>query len=119
MGERKHLKQNLHGALPHVEPQRGLKRIDMSQVAFSLQITIQVLRQAMESGDKTYGIHEHSFAVLEHVRRLGIAGLIAVGEPCGKVAIHVSSITPAGEAILAWLSESEASMAQCREAAAK
>jgi hypothetical protein len=79
--------------------------IEMSRVAFSQQIAIEVLRRAMTPGDKTYGVYEYSFAVLEHVRRLGMAGLIIVGEPMGKVTINVSSITPGGEAMLAWLSE--------------
>lgn len=65
------------------------ERMYMAQVAFSQHITIQILRRAMEY-----------FAVLEHVRRLGTAGLIAVGEPCGDLAIHVPSISPAGEAML-------------------
>jgi hypothetical protein len=44
----------------------------------------------------------------------GIVGLIVVDEPFGKVSIHVSSITPAGEVMLAWLSEPETRAARSR-----
>jgi hypothetical protein len=82
--------------------------INMSQVTFSREIAIEVLRRAMTPGSEFYALHEHSLAVLEHVRKLGIVGLIVVDEPFAKVSIHVSSITPAGEAMLAWLSGPEA-----------
>jgi hypothetical protein len=87
----------------------------MLQVTFSPAIAIEVLHRAMKLRGEFYALHEHSFAVLEHVRRLGIVGLIVVDEPFGKICIHVSSITPAGEAMLAWLCEAEARAAQSRD----
>jgi hypothetical protein len=86
----------------------------MSQDTFSPEIAIEVLRRAMKPGGEFYALHEHSVAVFRHVRRLAIVGLIVVDEPLWKVGVHVSSITSAGEAMLAWLSESEALAAQHR-----
>jgi hypothetical protein len=80
----------------------------MSQGTFSREIAVEVLRRAMQPGGEFYALHEHSLAVVEHVRKLGIVGLIVVDEPFAKHCIHVSSITPAGEAMLAWLGEPEA-----------
>jgi hypothetical protein len=81
----------------------------MTQVAFPPGIAIEVLRRAMKPGGEFFGLHEHALAVLQHVRRLGIIGLIVVhDEPFEKHCIHVSSITAAGQAMLAWLNESEA-----------
>jgi hypothetical protein len=88
------------------------EEIDLSQVTFSREIAVEVLRRAMKPGGEFFGLYEHSLAVLEHVRRLGIVGLIVVDEPLGKATIRVSSITPTGEAMLAWLSEPEARAAR-------
>jgi hypothetical protein len=80
----------------------------VSQVAFSSEIIIEVLRRAKQRGGEEYFVlHDSSFALLEHVRRLDILGMIVLDEPEIKIGIHVSSITPAGEAMLAWLSAPE------------
>src|SRR5665213_2091358 len=48
-----------------------LKReIDMSQATFSREIAIEVLRRAMKRDGDFYAIHEHSLAVLGHLRQL-------------------------------------------------
>jgi hypothetical protein len=76
----------------------------MSRTTFSPEIAIEVLRRASKPDGEFFDLHGSSLAVLDHVRQLGIVGLIVVNEPVGKSAIHVPSITLAGEAMLAWLS---------------